>query len=89
MPDSSSTPLEHVAAVGRIVDGEVLGQPDQRGVLPQQPRTEAVKRSHPDRLAGASCSIRERISSAALLVKVSARICRAGTPWRSRWRCGG
>ena len=33
---------------------------------------------------GASCSTRLRISSAALLVKVRARICRAGTPCRSR-----
>ncbi len=33
---------------------------------------------------GASCSTRERISSAALLVNVSETIPRAGTPWRSR-----
>ena len=43
---------EHLPAVGRVVDGEILAQPDQGRVLPQQPGTKPMKRAHPDRLAG-------------------------------------
>lgn len=42
--------FEGLAAIGGIVDREVFGQPDQRGILPQEPH-KAVERAHPHRLA--------------------------------------
>ena len=45
-------PLEHGEAVAGVVDRVVLLQADVAGVLPEEPGAKAVKRAHPDLLAG-------------------------------------
>ena len=86
-------PADHLAerpgGVVGVVDGVVLAQPDQRGISSQQPGTEAVVGPHPDRLAGGQPLNPARISSAALLVKVRARIWPGRPPARAGGRCGG
>ena len=60
------------------------GPPADR-IIADKPRTKAVERADPDGLSRNECLTRARISSAALLVNVSARICRDETPCHNRW----
>ena len=67
--------LDQLVAVVHVVDGEVAVEAEPVGVLPQQPRAEAVEGADPDAVARHELSRRAAcISPAALFVKVMARM---------------
>ena len=98
MADGDDRLLGDADLVGVVVDqrirqdAEAIG--DDARICAQQPDAHRVKRAHPSPVARTAraeqCSIRSRISRAALLVKVTARISSGDAPApRSRRRCGG
>ena len=79
--------LDEPPGVGLVVDRELARVAEPRRLGAQDPRARGVERHHPHRRGCArpsSSSTRSRISCAALLVNVIARI----SPGRARARCG-
>ena len=78
-------PLEHLPAVGRVVDRVILLQADRvRHTAATAGRKSGGTCSSRPARPGPAAPTRARISSAALLVNVRATICRAGTPCASK-----
>ena len=73
--------------IGRVVDDEVAREADGGRLAPEQARAERVERRHPHAAAvgSSSASTRARISSAALLVNVTASTS-SGRAWPSPTR---
>ena len=73
---SEATIWHQALRIGRVVDGEARANADVHCLRTQDPHAHRVERGHPHRpdRAPIMSATRSRISAAALLVKVMARI---------------
>ena len=75
--------LDELGAVGLVVDGEVAVEPEASAYMRSRRAPRLWKVLIHTRLPGTRASMRWRISPAALLVKVMARMLPGRTPWCS------